>query len=152
MTSVFARDADGDAPNNELFYVIDSGDSDKFRMNGSTGDISVQRGATIDRELDSTFTLVVLAIDRGSPPLSGTATVTIHVDDVNDQAPSFQPDHVTLEAREDAPPGGVLYNFSAADGDGDASLSYSVLWNVSSGHDADQNDMTITRIQVGQQA
>ena len=148
VTQVFAEDADGQAPNNELFYIIDSGGGDQFKVDGATGRVAVERGARVDREQDAAFTLLLLAIDRGSPPRTGTATLTIAVEDVNDEPPAFQPSDVTVTVKEDAPVGGVLHDFSATDGDEDAHLSYTVLWNASSGFDVDQNVMNTSTIQV----
>ncbi|XP_012875753.1 PREDICTED: protocadherin alpha-9-like [Dipodomys ordii] len=45
--------------------------------------------STLDRETESTYELVVTARDRGSPPLWATASVSVEVADVNDNAPVF---------------------------------------------------------------
>ncbi|CAL8330669.1 unnamed protein product [Gadus morhua 'NCC'] len=43
----------------------------------------------LDRETDAQYTVTIIATDEGSPPLSGTAVVTVHVSDVNDNEPRF---------------------------------------------------------------
>lgn len=43
----------------------------------------------MDREKVDVHFFAVVARDEGDPPLSSTATVTIHVDDVNDNVPVF---------------------------------------------------------------
>lgn len=48
---------------------------------------------SVDRELldntDGKITLIVMATDKGTPPLTGTAEVIIEVKDVNDNCPYF---------------------------------------------------------------
>ena len=56
-------------------------------MDSSTGAVTVK--ADIDFETYDNFTFVVIGTDRGSPTLSGTATVSVSVDDINDNAPVF---------------------------------------------------------------
>lgn len=46
---------------------------------------------SLDREAQDSYALVVLAIDYGSPPLTGSATVYITVADDNDEKPYFNP-------------------------------------------------------------
>lgn len=67
------------------------------------GDITLKR--QLDREApggDSGKALVV-AVDRGRPPLSATATLTITVTDVNDCPPSLLPPTL-LHVMEGGPP------------------------------------------------
>ena len=72
VTTVHAEDDDITSPNNEVIYRVDSGGLDKFRINAQTGDITVESGANLDRDVYATaYTLKILAIDRGTPPLTG---------------------------------------------------------------------------------
>ena len=72
VTSVHADDDDITAPNNEVIYRLESGGLDKFRIDAQTGDITVESGANLDRDLYNTeYTLKILAFDRGTPPLTG---------------------------------------------------------------------------------
>ena len=48
--------------------------------------------ASLDRETEDLYTLVVLAIDQGVPPLTGQAIVYVQVTDVNDKSPYFVPE------------------------------------------------------------
>lgn len=59
----------------------------------------------------------VLAVDKGFPPLSGSATVFITLEDVNDQAPSFSDRRYSFSVAEDARPGTYVGIISADDGD-----------------------------------
>lgn len=53
----------------------------------STGEIITK--AVLDREKQSQYTFPVIAVDKGSPPLTGTTTVRIRVTDQNDNKPVF---------------------------------------------------------------
>ena len=66
MITVHAQDNDGTSPNNELIYRIDNGARDKFRIDAHTGQINVESGASLDRDLyGNSYVLKVLGIDRG---------------------------------------------------------------------------------------
>ena len=57
----------------------------------------------------------MLAIDGGSPSLTGTATVTIYVGDENDNPPVASPHDVTIP--EDIQPGMMLFTLTSTDPD-----------------------------------
>lgn len=46
---------------------------------------------SLDREVKDVYPVVVQAIDRGQPPLTGQAVVYVRVTDVNDESPYFVP-------------------------------------------------------------
>ena len=52
-----------------------------------TGEMRSTR--SFDREELDEFSVLVVAYDGGSPPLSATATVYVSITDVNDNAPVF---------------------------------------------------------------
>ncbi|XP_076018852.1 cadherin-related family member 2 [Genypterus blacodes] len=87
---------DGDDPdtaNSQIVYTIDpSKYSNNFTIDPNTGvlrnKIKLDR-ETIDPTLDGKIELNVTATDKGIPALSSTVTVTINVQDVNDNAPQF---------------------------------------------------------------
>ncbi|XP_058489873.1 protocadherin-16-like [Solea solea] len=58
-----------------------------FQINSHTGEISTR--ATLDREQQSSYQLVVVVQDGGSPPRSATGTAFITVLDDNDNGPTF---------------------------------------------------------------
>uniref|UniRef100_S4RP29 Cadherin-related 23 n=1 Tax=Petromyzon marinus TaxID=7757 RepID=S4RP29_PETMA len=88
VASVWATDADA-GPNGQVTFRIESGGGDKLSIGPSDGIIRVAPGANIDRETRAAYTLMVVAVDRGNPPLSGSAIVRVLVDDVNDERPAF---------------------------------------------------------------
>ncbi|XP_070545455.1 LOW QUALITY PROTEIN: cadherin-23-like [Ptychodera flava] len=80
------------AENAELVFAIHSGDvNDMFSINPNTGEIMTSQ--ELDREVADEYLLVITATDQAlteSERLTGTTTVTITVEDVNDVAPYFQ--------------------------------------------------------------
>ncbi|XP_068174112.1 protocadherin-16-like [Antennarius striatus] len=58
-----------------------------FQINSNTGEISTR--TILDREQHSSYQLVVVVQDRGSPPRSVTGTAFITILDENDNDPSF---------------------------------------------------------------
>nr|XP_031526908.1 LOW QUALITY PROTEIN: protocadherin alpha-8 [Vicugna pacos] len=60
--------------------------------------------SALDRESVANYELVVTAKDGGSPSLSATASVSVDVADVNDNAPTFaQPEYTVFVKEADAP-------------------------------------------------
>ncbi|XP_069339861.1 protocadherin alpha-12 isoform X5 [Eulemur rufifrons] len=83
----------------------------------------------LDRESKSDYQLVVTACDRGSPSLSTTASVSVEVADVNDNAPVFPQPEYTVFVKENNPPGCHIFTVSAQDADTqeNAQVSYSLV-------------------------
>ncbi|XP_072266563.1 protocadherin-8 [Pyxicephalus adspersus] len=71
----------------------------------------------LDRESQSAYTLELVAMDGGSPSLSGSAVVNVRVLDFNDNSPVFEKSSVTVDMMEDAPVGYLLLDLNAADPD-----------------------------------
>lgn len=74
-----------------------------FHLHPSTGALSTSQG--LDREARAEYTLEVVASDRGSPPLSTTVTVQVHVVDVNDNSPIFSKSSYFVDVAEDVAEG-----------------------------------------------
>ncbi|XP_036918095.1 LOW QUALITY PROTEIN: protocadherin alpha-2-like [Sturnira hondurensis] len=85
--------------------------------------------STLDRESVSDYAVVVTARDGGSPSLSATASVSVEVADVNDNAPTFAQPEYTVFVKENNPPGCHIFTVSARDLDAqeNALVSYSLV-------------------------
>ncbi|XP_034545023.1 protocadherin alpha-8-like isoform X13 [Notolabrus celidotus] len=87
----------------------------------------------LDREITSQYDISITATDEGSPPLSSTSVVQVHVSDVNDNKPLFTENIINVYVRENSPVGAVIKTVSAIDADinQNGQLSYSFLHNSS---------------------
>ncbi|XP_045346998.1 protocadherin alpha-5 isoform X11 [Leopardus geoffroyi] len=85
--------------------------------------------SALDRESVENYALVVTARDGGSPSLSATASVSVEVADVNDNAPTFAQAEYTVFVKENNPPGCHIFTVSARDADAqeNALVSYSLV-------------------------
>ncbi|XP_014858141.1 PREDICTED: protocadherin Fat 4 isoform X1 [Poecilia mexicana] len=129
ILQVVARDDDQGA-NGQLSYMLSGGNDEGAFTLSSSGQLSVTQ--ILDRETRGKYTLLITATDSGSPSLSGTGTVTILVDDVNDNIPVFTASTFHTTIMEDAPTGTdvFLVNSSDADVGNNGVISYS----LSGGH------------------
>ncbi|XP_070321598.1 protocadherin alpha-4 isoform X2 [Odocoileus virginianus] len=85
--------------------------------------------STLDRESVANYEVVVTAQDGGSPSLSTTASVSVEVADVNDNAPAFAQPEYTVFVKENNPPGCHIFTVSARDADAqeNALVTYSLV-------------------------
>ncbi|XP_007650110.1 protocadherin alpha-4 [Cricetulus griseus] len=85
--------------------------------------------STLDRETTTDYKVVVTARDGGSPSLWTTASVSVEVADVNDNAPAFAQPEYTVFVKENNPPGAHIFTVSATDADAqeNALVSYSLV-------------------------
>ncbi|XP_034373831.1 protocadherin alpha-5 isoform X14 [Arvicanthis niloticus] len=83
----------------------------------------------LDRETIANYDVVVTARDGGSPSLCATASVSVEVADVNDNAPVFAQPEYTVFVKENNPPGAHIFTVSAVDADAqeNALVSYSLV-------------------------
>ncbi|XP_045930685.1 protocadherin-16-like [Micropterus dolomieu] len=90
-----------------------------FQINSHTGEISTR--TTLDREQQSSYQLVVVVQDGGSPPRSATGTAFITVLDDNDNDPTFthsQPGkNFIIQVTEGQSSGALLGTLQAKDPD-----------------------------------
>ncbi|KAL2077326.1 hypothetical protein ACEWY4_026830 [Coilia grayii] len=85
----------------------------------------------LDRESIAQYNVTIMATDEGTPPLSSVSVITVHVSDVNDNAPRFPEPVIKVYVRENSPVGGLLSTLSASDADinENSQITYSVLNN-----------------------
>uniref|UniRef100_A0A3B4EWQ0 Cadherin domain-containing protein n=1 Tax=Pundamilia nyererei TaxID=303518 RepID=A0A3B4EWQ0_9CICH len=87
----------------------------------------------LDRETAPQYNISITATDEGSPPLSSTSVITVHVSDVNDNKPQFSESVINIYVKENSPVGAVIKKVTAADADIDqnSQVSYSFLQSSS---------------------
>ncbi|XP_029111354.1 protocadherin Fat 4-like [Scleropages formosus] len=73
--------------NSQLVFSIDRGNEDDIFMLSPNGTLHILQ--SLDREKKSQYTLHVISVDSGIPPLTGTGTILIMVDDLNDNHPKM---------------------------------------------------------------
>ncbi|XP_072288387.1 protocadherin alpha-8-like [Eucyclogobius newberryi] len=85
----------------------------------------------LDRESTPQYNISITAVDEGSPPLSSTSFITVHVSDVNDNNPTFTESLVNVYLKENSAMGSVIKTVTAADADVDQNghVTYSLLKN-----------------------
>ncbi|XP_049455634.1 cadherin-23 isoform X4 [Epinephelus fuscoguttatus] len=125
VTQLSATDADSGS-NGWLMYRLESGAQDRFVVDSLSGAVLVGN-TTLDREDRGSYRLVVMATDRGTPPLSGTATLTVILDDVNDSRPRFKELVTMISVNESTPPGVVVATLTAEDPDLHPRLEYYII-------------------------
>ncbi|XP_026049641.1 protocadherin alpha-10-like isoform X12 [Astatotilapia calliptera] len=83
----------------------------------------------LDRETAPQYNISITATDEGSPPLSNTSVITVHVSDVNDNKPQFSESVINIYVKENSPVGAVIKTVTAVDADIDrnSQVSYSFL-------------------------
>ncbi|XP_042348706.1 protocadherin-20 [Plectropomus leopardus] len=99
LLRVSASDADS-GHNGRVTYRLDT--STICNIDPVTGQLSVS--VSLDREQQGVHKLTVFARDSGSPPLESVATVSIRVQDQNDNAPVFLTPHFIFFIPENVPP------------------------------------------------
>lgn len=98
IIQLFASDADEGTNGQIRFSIAEGNTNSDFRIDSVTGVISVAR--QLDREAQSTYSLVVQAADRGNSPRVDQATVNIVLLDVNDCPPKFELSPYTVNIQE----------------------------------------------------
>lgn len=108
------RASDSDQGHNaELHFFLSS---ERFHIDGETGLLTVR--GPLDRERHDRHLLTVVVVDGAlEDPLSSTATVSVVVRDVNDNAPRFARVPYIVRIREDLPVGALVTSVHAEDAD-----------------------------------
>lgn len=124
IVRVQAYDADEGA-NSEITYSITEREGNfPFAVDSRTGQIHTTK--PLDREDKHRYSFQVLAVDNGLPPKSGSTTIQITVQDVNDNNPTFNPKYYEAVISEDQKPGTPVITVTATDPDEDSRLHYDI--------------------------
>ncbi|XP_038142066.1 protocadherin-10-like isoform X1 [Cyprinodon tularosa] len=84
---------------------------------------------SLDRENTDSYTITVVAKDRGQPSLATSKSIKVHVSDENDNAPRFTQAVYDVYVTENNVPGAFIHAVSALDPDigQNALITYSIL-------------------------
>nr|XP_061812727.1 neural-cadherin-like [Nerophis lumbriciformis] len=119
LLQVLARDCDSGV-NSELSYLVHSGDFDIT----AGGVVSPARRLDYERP-NHVYEFSVVAVDAGTPPRTGSASVRVRVANSNDESPVFSQSVYKTFLSEDAGPDTLVAIVHANDPDGDA-VSYAI--------------------------
>lgn len=124
LGNMVAFDLDFDAGQTRTFAITAGNTNNAFILDPMSGVLTVNNSAALDFETTPVFNLTVTATDSGTPPLSGSATVTIILRDEND-APTVAPQHKQIA--ENSAPGTSVGTVIAGDQDLGQSRVYSIV-------------------------
>ncbi|XP_060936155.1 protocadherin alpha-3-like [Limanda limanda] len=87
----------------------------------------------LDRESVARYNVTIIATDEGTPPLSSTSVIPIHISDVNDNAPLFSEPVINAYVKENSGVGATILTITAVDPDieENAKVTYSLLDGIS---------------------
>lgn len=93
VMQVNAIDIDQGANSRILYHIVDGNHDNAFVIEPAFSGI-VKTNIVLDREIRDMYRLKVIATDEGVPQMTGTATIHVHIIDVNDNQPTFPPHNV----------------------------------------------------------
>ena len=88
VAQVTAIDSDHGVNADISYTIIEANHWEVFQMNESTGQVLLRK--PLDREAVDEYNLLIMAMDRGSPPYNTTTELHIDVWDTNDNKPAFR--------------------------------------------------------------
>ena len=112
------------------FSIIGGNTSGAFQIGSTSGAISVANSSALNYESTSTFSLIVEVEDNGIGPLTDQATITVNLNDVNEN-PNVST--ASFAVNENSANGTNVGTVSASDPDNGQSLSFSVVGGNTSG-------------------
>ncbi|XP_075397844.1 protocadherin gamma-B5 isoform X20 [Tenrec ecaudatus] len=101
-----------------------------FKMiSSSKNSYKLVTDGALDREQTPDYNITITATDRGHPSLSSSTSITLHIADVNDNAPVFHQASYVVHVAENNPPGASISQVSASDPDlgPNGQVSYSIV-------------------------
>lgn len=122
--TITAEDLDAGSNGQFIFSFVQPAPK-AFYLNPLTGIIKCGK---LDREVQSVYNFSVMVTDKGTPPLSSTADVTVIVYDDNDNPPIIHLPNNTFYVPYTAMPGTLIMSVNATDNDlgNNAKLIYNV--------------------------
>ena len=80
--------------------------------------------------------------------MTSSVKVTVNVEDINDQNPTFPSSSIVESVNETSQASVNLVHFQGSDGDQNSLLKYSIHWGESSGRDGNQKPVNISLVEV----
>ncbi|XP_061755820.1 protocadherin gamma-B4-like isoform X17 [Nerophis ophidion] len=124
VTIINVNDADSEE-NGKVYCSIS--DHLHFALKSTSDNFySLVTDGELDRERSSEYNITVMCSDEGVPSLSSSVTLTLHISDVNDNAPVFERSSYEASIVENNTPGLSIFTVKARDADWNqnARLSY----------------------------
>lgn len=120
-----ARDADLGRYNTQRYNIVSGNVNNAFRLSSHRERdgvlyLDLQINGFLDRETTPAYSLLIEALDGGSPPLKGQMTVNITIQDVNDNQPIFNQSRYFATVPENATVGTSVLQVYASDTDAGA--------------------------------
>lgn len=117
-----ARDLDLGIYNTQRYNIISGNVNNAFRLSSHRERdgvlyLDLQINGFLDRETTAAYSLVIEALDGGTPPLRGFMTVNITIQDVNDNQPIFNQSRYFATVPENATVGTSVLQVFATDSD-----------------------------------
>ncbi|XP_078506861.1 protocadherin gamma-A10-like [Lissotriton helveticus] len=107
-----------------------------FQLDKSLGNYySLITDGLLDRECVSEYNITITAMDKGTPPLTKTKTISLKITDVNDNPPLFERISYAVHVSENTPPGTSIFTVKAIDQDWD--LNGKIMYSIVDGHVGD---------------
>ncbi|KAF5284599.1 hypothetical protein FQR65_LT02425 [Abscondita terminalis] len=128
-----ARDTDLDIYNTQRYNIVSGNVNNAFRLSSHRERdgvlyLDLQINGFLDRETTASYSLVIEALDGGTPPLRGEMTVNITIQDVNDNQPIFNQSRYFAVIPENATVGTNILQVYATDNDSgeNGQIEYSI--------------------------
>lgn len=117
-----ARDLDLGRFNTQRYNILSGNVNNAFRLSSHRERdgvlyLDLQINGFLDRESTPAYSLVIEALDGGSPPLRGQMTVNITIQDVNDNQPIFNQSRYFATVPENATVNTIVLQVYATDTD-----------------------------------
>ncbi|KAM8910681.1 protocadherin beta-16-like [Spinachia spinachia] len=102
----------------------------------------------LDRELQSEYNITIIATDAGSPSLSSVKVITIVVNDINDNSPTFTQSEYNANILENQPVGTIVMQVKAVDIDNESNAQ--ILYEISKVTDSDGSSFLTINSETGE--
>uniref|UniRef100_A0A7M5XET6 Cadherin domain-containing protein n=2 Tax=Clytia hemisphaerica TaxID=252671 RepID=A0A7M5XET6_9CNID len=124
LLTVSASDSDSVSEGNIEYYLTK--DSDKFRINHQTGDLSLIQPIDFETH-DNEYILQVIAKDEGTSHTSEAVNITVQIIDQNDNAPDFGSSGEKITFTETKEINQFVFKVTASDDDLNDQITFSII-------------------------